>query len=85
MHRPSDFLDRYRARRWCTVPVHRPAPGGAGWCGRSDCAKPGKHPDGRFWPAGSADPAHYADRNVGVKPARIRAILPTWIWTVTRR
>ena len=65
---PNGFLARYRARQWCTVPVHRPDPETASCsCGKADCAKPGKHPDGRFWPVGSADPDHFADRNIGIR------------------
>ena len=48
--------------------MHRPDPDRAACsCGKADCAKPGKHPDGRFWPAGSADPDHFADRNIGIR------------------
>jgi DNA polymerase I-like protein with 3'-5' exonuclease and polymerase domains len=65
---PNGFLARYQSRRWCTVPVHRPNPDdGTCSCGKPDCAKPGKHPDGRFWPGGSSDPAHFTDRNIGVR------------------
>lgn len=64
----TEAVGRYRARGWCTVPVHRPGPdAGACSCGRPDCGKPGKHPDTRFWPAGSADPEHFSGRNLGVK------------------
>src|SRR5262249_5738250 len=56
------------ARGWRVVPVHRPGPdAGTCSCGRADCPKPGKHPDGRHWPGGSADPAHFESRNLGVK------------------
>lgn len=68
MSGPNGYLSRYLARQWCPVPVHRPDFGTATCsCGKADCAKPGKHPDGRFWPTGSSDPAHFADRNIGIK------------------
>ncbi len=64
----SEAVERYRARGWCTVPVHRPdSDADTCSCGRADCAKPGKHPDARFWPGGSAEPAHFAGRNLGIK------------------
>ncbi|AWM36961.1 DNA polymerase I, thermostable [Gemmata obscuriglobus] len=64
----AEAVARYRARGWCTVPVHRPdLDRGACSCGRPDCPKPGKHPDARFWPGGTAAPEHFAGRNVGVK------------------
>jgi hypothetical protein len=63
----NGFLERYLARGWVTVPVHRPDPKtGRCSCGAA-CDKPGKHPDGRFWPAGTTDPAHFIDRNLGVQ------------------
>jgi hypothetical protein len=65
---PNGFLSMYQARRWCTVPVHRPDPDSGGCsCGKPNCAKPGKHPIARFWPGGSSDPEHFSDRNIGVK------------------
>ncbi|VTR92500.1 unnamed protein product [Gemmata massiliana] len=64
----TEAVERYRARGWCMVPVHRPAPdAGTCSCGRADCAKPGKHPDARFWPDGSAAPEHFVGRNLGIK------------------
>ncbi|MBP3954841.1 DUF3987 domain-containing protein [Gemmata sp. G18] len=64
----TEAVERYRARGWFTVPVHRPDPdAGTCSCGKADCAKPGKHPDARFWPDGSAAPAHFAGRNLGIK------------------
>ncbi|MDY3563391.1 DNA polymerase [Gemmata sp. JC673] len=68
MTRTEEAVAAYRARGWCMVPVHRPdLDRGTCSCGRPDCPKPGKHPDARFWPAGSADTEHFAGRNVGVK------------------
>jgi DNA polymerase I-like protein with 3'-5' exonuclease and polymerase domains len=64
----NGLFSRYLARRWKTVPVHRPdSQTGGCSCGKADCAKPGKHPDGRFWPGGSDDPAHFEGRNLGVQ------------------
>jgi DNA polymerase I-like protein with 3'-5' exonuclease and polymerase domains len=64
----NGFLAGYLACNWCTVPVHRPDPAsGTCSCGKPDCPKPGKHPVSRFWPAGSTDPAHFTDRNIGVR------------------
>jgi len=58
----------YLTRGWQCVPVHRPEPEtGRCSCGKADCPKPGKHPDPRLWPGGSAEPEHFADRNVGVR------------------
>ncbi|MBN9520298.1 DUF3987 domain-containing protein, partial [bacterium] len=63
----TEAVGRYRAAGWKTVPVHRPGAGpGTCTCGRPDCDKPGKHPDPRHWPGGSADAAAFEGRNVGV-------------------
>jgi hypothetical protein len=65
---PNGQLSKYLARRWRAVPVHAPDPESGGCsCGKADCAKPGKHPVGQHWPAGSDDPGHFAGRNIGVK------------------
>jgi DNA polymerase I-like protein with 3'-5' exonuclease and polymerase domains len=64
----NGLFEQYQTRGWCTVPVHRPNPDEGGCsCGKPDCAKPGKHPDGRYWPGGSSDPSHYVGRNVGIR------------------
>ncbi len=64
----NGFLARYLARNWRTVPLHRPDPNTRQCsCGKPNCAKPGKHPDGRYWPEGSANPAHFVDHNLGVR------------------
>jgi DNA polymerase I-like protein with 3'-5' exonuclease and polymerase domains len=73
---PNGFLSRYAARKWCVVPVHRPNPDTGGCsCGKPGCAKPGKHPIGQFWPAGSTDPNHYVGRNTGVRVGPVSADL----------
>lgn len=68
MNTVGEILGRYAARGWRLVPVHRPdAATRACSCGKADCPKPGKHPDGRHWPGGSAELLHFEGRNVGVK------------------
>lgn len=58
----------YRARGWLTVPIHRPDPDThACSCTKPDCPNVGKHPVAKHWPGGSADPADFTGRNVGVK------------------
>src|SRR5262245_33654148 len=61
-------VQQYRERGWNCVPVHQPDPTtGKCSCGKADCPNAGKHPDGRFWPGGSADVNDFAGRNVGVR------------------
>ena len=61
-------LDRYLARKWQVVPVHRPhAETGQCSCGKPECGKPGKHPVAAHWPGGSTDPTHFENRNIGVQ------------------
>src|SRR5690242_19419304 len=63
----NGHFDRYLARKWQVVPVHRPdaATGGCS-CGKA-CSKPGKHPVAAFWPGGSSVSAHFENRNIGVQ------------------
>jgi len=64
----NGHFDRYLARKWQVVPVHRPDPAnGSCSCGKAECGKPGKHPIAAYWPGGSTNPAHFENRNIGVQ------------------
>lgn len=65
----SDVVQKFLARGWHCVPVHRPLHSDHGTtcsCGKDGCRSVGKHPDARFWPGGTHETTAYRDRNVGV-------------------